>query len=128
MNKYFGQISAAALIMCFLLPSFIAVTAQTESDKYEVSFKITFTEDQFLFDSLGDYDTISLVDGGYLAEPGKPMLPIKNIMIALPEEMKAVMIRVTDIKMKQLPGTYHIFPAQHPQHLDEEINFIYDLG
>ncbi len=124
MNKYFGQIAAAALILCFLLPSFIAVTAQTESDTYEISFQITFTEDQFLFDSLGEYDTISLVDGGYLTEPGKPMLPLKSIMIALPEDMQATMIRVTNIKMKELPGTYHIFPAQYPQHLDEEINFI----
>ena len=124
MKKYFGKILAAALVMCFLLPSFIAVTAQTESELYEISIKVTFTEDQFLFDSLGDYDTISLVDGGYLAEPGKPMLPMKNIMIALPEEMEATMIRVTDIKMKQLPGSYNIFPAQYPFHPGEEFDLI----
>ena len=108
MNKYFGQISAAALIMCFLLPSFIAVTAQTESDKYEVSFKITFTEDQFLFDSLRGYDTISLVDGGYITEPGKPMLPIKNIHIRI-NILKPLYVFLSPLKLTYFKNCFNIY-------------------
>ena len=124
MKRYFGKIMAVAIIICFVLPSFITITAQSDSKKYELTFKITFSEDQLFFDSLEEYNIISLTDGGHLAEPGKPMLPVKNIMIALPEEMKATTIRVTDVEMKHLSGTYNILPAQYPQHLDEEVGFI----
>jgi len=107
-----------------LVPSILAVSALKKSEKFEVSFKINFNEDQFIFDVLEDYDTISLIDGAYLTEPGKPMLPIKNIMIALPEEMDALIIHVTNFEMIQIPGTYNIIPAQYPQHTDADIDYI----
>jgi len=87
MKRYFGKIMAAAIIICFVLPSFITITAQSDSKKYKLTFKITFSEDQLLFDSLEDYNIILLADGGHLAEPRKTMLPVKNIMIALAIEV-----------------------------------------
>jgi hypothetical protein len=52
---------------------------------------------------------------GYTTELGKPMLPVKIIRIALPDEMKVSTVRVLDIKEESLDGAYIVFPAQSPQ-------------
>jgi len=52
------------------------------------------------------------MDGfGYLMEPGKPMLPAKNFLIALPPGAQVQSVEVKGIGAKQLPGTYHITPS-----------------
>lgn len=48
---------------------------------------------------------------GYLREPGKPMLPAKNFMIALPPGGKVRSVEVTGVGARQLPGTYQILPT-----------------
>jgi len=52
------------------------------------------------------------MDGfGYLTGPGKPMLPAKNFLIALPPGAQVQSVEVRGIGAKQLPGTYHITPS-----------------
>jgi len=48
---------------------------------------------------------------GYLMEPGKPMLPAKNLLIALPPGARVQSVQVKGIGATQLSGTYRIMPS-----------------
>ena len=54
---------------------------------------------------------------GYLMEPGKPMLPAKDFLIALPPGARVQSVEVKGIGAKQLPSTYHIMPSPPIMHL-----------
>jgi hypothetical protein len=48
---------------------------------------------------------------GYLITPGKPMLPAKNFLIALPPGARVRSVEAEGVGAAQLPGTYRIAPA-----------------
>lgn len=81
-------------------------------------FTYQFTIDDFELSSFEDYDIIQLKDGGLLNEIGEPMLPIKNILIALPENTKAAKIKVLEIKEEELPGSFLVMPGYGPQKIN----------
>jgi len=67
---------------------------------------------------------------GYLMVPGKPMLPAKSFLIALPPGARVQSIEIKGIGALQLPGTYRIMPTplimpladtEHLQDLIEEM-------
>ena len=60
-----------------------------------------------------EHDGMSIqLDGySYHIDPGKPMLPSKTYVIALPPGAKVESINVKGIHEKQLPGKYTITPA-----------------
>ncbi len=77
--------------------------------------------------SAGDYriitengeQRIEIDDFGYLTEPGKPMLPAKNFLIALPPGAKVRSASVRRLDSRQLNGTYKIIPSPPPLPLDD---------
>jgi hypothetical protein len=77
--------------------------------------------------------TIEMDGFGYLMVPGKPMLPAKNFLIALPPGARVQSVEVNGIGATQLAGSYQIIPtppiltlsdppnyAQLTQHLQDE--------
>ena len=54
---------------------------------------------------------IEMEEFGYLTVPGKPMLPAKNFLIALPPGARVQSVEVEGIGATQLPGTYRIAAA-----------------
>ncbi|MGB2768500.1 MAG: C25 family cysteine peptidase [Candidatus Zixiibacteriota bacterium] len=48
---------------------------------------------------------------GYLMDPGKPMLPSKSFLIALPPGARVQSVAVKEIGTEELPGTYQIMPT-----------------
>jgi len=124
-----SKVIVVAILIFFVMPSLSPAQIASEQNEavdskndFEIKYTITFSEKDLRFDMLMGYDTIELIDGGYLNEPGKPMLPLKNIVIALPEDMKAIDIRFQNVKERELPGKYTIFPAQPLQHVGEKID------
>lgn len=67
----------------------------------------------------GEYQIINRDQGqliemqgfGYLRVPGKPMLPSKSFLIALPPGARVQSVEVKGIGSEQLPGTYRIVPT-----------------
>jgi len=57
------------------------------------------------------WQRIELDDPGQLAEPGKPLLPAKNIMIALPPGARVQSVDIRGLGFNQLPGSYQISPS-----------------
>lgn len=128
MNNKIGKITILVITIFVILPSLAPAQITSEQKKtgvelkdFEVKDTITFSEREFLFDTVMGYDTVRFLGDGQLNESGKPMLPLKNIMIALPEGMKATNVRVLSVKEKEIPGTYTIIPAQLPQTLDKSM-------
>ena len=56
-------------------------------------------------------DTIEMDDFFYVMEPGKPLLPSKNFLIALPPGAKVDSLNVIGINKKQITGDYKIIPC-----------------
>jgi hypothetical protein len=54
---------------------------------------------------------IEMEDSGYLAEPGKPMLPARNFLVALPPGARVSSVNVQGINAQQLPGAYWVKPS-----------------
>jgi len=59
-----------------------------------VQYTIHFSQTELSFGKLKGYDMVRLDDGGYLAQRGKPMLPTREIKIALPQGMVAQTVRI----------------------------------
>ena len=59
----------------------------------------------------GTGQTIEMEGFGYLMVPGKPMLPSKNFLIALPPGARVQSVEVRGIGAEQLPGAYRIVPT-----------------
>jgi len=122
------------VLIFFIMPSLSPAQITSEQNEKAVTKidskiqqTITFSEDDFEFSTLLGYDIIELNDCSYINEPGKPMIPAKNIKIALPNGLKATNIKIINIVEKEMTGAYTIFPAQKPQMTDktfDEVEFI----
>jgi PKD repeat protein len=86
-----------------------------------VNITINFSLNNFLFNTFKGYDRIQSDQEEYTVDLGKPFLPIKNIRVALPTDMKISAIHIQHITEQILNGTYTIFPTQKP--LPTEIAF-----
>jgi len=109
------------LIVCGLMLSFPspqAISGQHNASvtlqHYQLSFTVTFSKDDFSFGTLQGFDTIQLQNGASTDEVGKPMMPMKNIRVAVPADMKVTSIEVVDMSEQSINGTYLVFPAQKP--------------
>lgn len=59
----------------------------------------------------GEDQIIEMHGFGYLMAPGKPMLPAKNLLVALPPGARPKSVEVNGVGAKQLPGAFNIAPA-----------------
>ncbi|HEC83341.1 MAG TPA: hypothetical protein ENI46_02505, partial [Firmicutes bacterium] len=53
-------------------------------------------------------------DAGYLGCPGKPALPVRRFLIALPPGTRACSVELIEIESLALEGFYHVEPAAFP--------------
>ncbi len=58
--------------------------------------------------------TLDMPDSGVILEPGKPMLPIEGLFVALPTGAELVDIKVIDTETMEYPGEIEIIPAPEP--------------
>jgi hypothetical protein len=98
-NLAFGIISVLSLSA--LVPTAAAsdiLTIDVNAGQYQIVNK-------------GSEQMIEMEGFGYLMVPGKPMLPSKNFLIALPPGSRVVSVEVQGIRTEQLPGDYGIIPC-----------------
>jgi len=88
-------------------------------DLKSTSFDVNSIESFIINISFPDFEIVENngthsieIDGyNYLLEAGKPLLPFKNILIALPPDSIVESVDVKGLNMKQIPGFYKIIPA-----------------
>jgi hypothetical protein len=96
-----------AILLSMTLLLVISVAAKLKGDDLTITVK---TCDYQITD--GDRGQRIEMEGyGYMMEPGKPMLPAKNFLIALPPGARVQSVQVKGIGATQLPGTYRIQPS-----------------
>ncbi|MCK4403680.1 MAG: hypothetical protein KAW02_01195 [candidate division Zixibacteria bacterium] len=118
--KLIGVLFSIISVMFFARPIF-------SEDGYRVRFTAEFSAEELSFDRVMGYDMVRLKHGGYLAELGKPMLPSKEIKIALPSGMEVKSVQVLNTIQEEIPGEFNIFPAQLPRTIgisDEKVDFV----
>ena len=101
--------------------------ASDNKESYSVRYTAQFSREDLSFDQLRGYNTVSLREGSWLSELGKPMLPIKMLKIALPTGMAVKSVQVVDTKSEEIPGEYNVYPAQPPLPVglsDKNVDFI----
>ncbi len=99
----------------------------SNNECYELKYTVEFFKDDLIFDTMMGYDIVRLTDNNYLNELGKPMLPSRQIQIALPSGVTVESVDVVDTKKEEIPGTYDIFPTQRPittDHMYEDTDFV----
>ncbi len=92
-----------------------------------VHHTVEFSLKEFSFDKLSGYDMVRLEGGSFLADVGKPLLPSKEIRIALPPGMAVKSMEVIQTTSKEISGEFNIFPAQPPRTIagsDEPSDFV----
>ena len=72
---------------------------------------ITVNAGEYQIKSVDEGQSIKMEEFGYLLAPGKPMLPAKSFLIALPAGARVQSVEVKGIGAAQLPGTYRIVPT-----------------
>jgi hypothetical protein len=111
---------AAAITILFAQAAF-------SDDAYQVRHTFVFSSDQLSFEQLLGYDVVKLEGGEFLSELGKPMLPSKEIRIALPSGMGVTGVRVVNTEKEEIPGQFNVFPSQPPRRIldfDEDIELV----
>jgi len=82
-------------------------------NNFEVSQSVYFSINDLSFDKLLGYDTVNLRDGIFINEVGKPMIPSKEIKVALPYDMRVTDVEVVKSTSIEISGKYKIFPTQN---------------
>ncbi|KYK21936.1 hypothetical protein AYK25_02995 [Thermoplasmatales archaeon SM1-50] len=112
--KILFSLSIWSIIFIMISSSSISelITADDIQIINQKTITLTFSKNDFSFSTQDGYDTIHIVDGGYLTEIGKPKLPIIHLRIALPEDMKVTQVCIKAIKQETIEGSYLLYPAQ----------------
>lgn len=105
-----GMIAVLLVTVCL---GFFCSPAWSENADV-LSYTVQFSLDDFSFDKIAGYDVIRLNEAGCLADLGKPMLPSKQIRIALPPGVEATDVQVSNFTHTEVPGEFLIFPSQPP--------------
>jgi len=92
---------------------------ENQQESYSLQYTIHFSKENLKFDTFQGYDMVTMKECSYLTEYGKPQLPAKHVLLALPDNMKATDIRILSLQKQAIQGFYTIYPAQRPQKLGE---------
>ncbi|MDI6809723.1 MAG: C25 family cysteine peptidase [Candidatus Eisenbacteria bacterium] len=106
------------LAMCFI--SVVLLLNVGAALGSTVSMKVELSGSELMFGKKLGYDTVTLTGSSPAVEPGKPELPQKSFLFAVPEGKKVTGVRVIPLSFKEFAGTFMIFPAQKEVPISEE--------
>ncbi|MBU8934792.1 MAG: PKD domain-containing protein [candidate division Zixibacteria bacterium] len=113
-------VGVALVVLGIMLGGFLSGVQGAIVDP--VQHTINFTQQDISFTKHLEYDMVRFVDCGYLSERGHPMLPFKEIRIALPAGMKALSVSVVASELEEISGDYYVYPAQPPVRIGQDSN------
>jgi hypothetical protein len=86
----------------------------TDHSSFIVNYTLRFSEKDISFQMMDGFTAIALQDCAYLDDLGKPQLPVKNVRVALPADMKVTSLHILDEQLQIIEGAYTVYPAQKP--------------
>ncbi|MBN1281146.1 MAG: hypothetical protein JXA00_05810 [Candidatus Thermoplasmatota archaeon] len=134
MSKKRTSIGVTVLIFTLLLASSSAHRTSEHGEvvdhttDFSVDYTLTCSQDDVTFQMARGYDVVSLTDGTYGDDIGKPMMPQRQVRIALPAGIKAQQVTILSMQHAELNGTYSILPIQPARRTDgsdDTMPFVY---
>ena len=113
MKKIIVFLFAAVFIQSIIITDGISTNLKSINFNYdnEDSFVISFSYPDFeIVEDNGEH-IIKMEGYNYLLEPGKPLLPSKKTLIALPPNSIIESVDIVGLNIRQIPGFYKIKPA-----------------
>ena len=83
-----------------------------QAGDYTTQFTINFDIEDLQYEKIDTYDVVSLREGTFINDIGKPLLPAQEIKIAIAPDVTIDTVTVTEIESLPLDGTYTIYPSQ----------------
>ncbi len=106
------SVGVMGMVCVLLIVTPCMMSAHTTS---EVRYTIGFSQSQIKFTKLDEYDVVRMTDVSVLSDLGRPVLPAKNVRIALPSGTRATHIEVRSSNTVTIPGTFYVMPGQPPR-------------
>ncbi|MFZ1946252.1 MAG: C25 family cysteine peptidase [bacterium] len=113
------QVVGISALLVLVLATFCWAATVTRTADREMVIDLTFDPGQFEFTREGGYDWIGGSGVAYLPEPGLPSLPMRQVEIVIPYDMKAGRVRATVLGRTEVPGRFEIAPVQPPRILGQ---------
>ncbi len=95
-----------------MLISMLCLIISTTEAQY--SGQVDYSASQLLFNQSDGYDIVKLQGCYDETDAGKPLLPVRNLHIALPSDKQVSSIEIVQIVQEEVTGTYNIYPTQAP--------------
>ena len=142
MKKIITLFFVAVFVQSFICTVGISENLKSIGQNFDIDDSITISLSYPDFEIVEDEGkhTINMEGYNYLTEPGKPLLPSKKILIALPPDSIAESVYVNGLNIRQVPGFYQIKPAskalpdcsgfldeKHLEEIDKEWNENYAI-
>jgi hypothetical protein len=99
----------AFLVVCFLV-------SPIGSHVYALQHitSMSFSKSALSFERISDYDVIKFSGAHLMNKIGEPALPVRNIYVALPGDVRVTDVELSSFEVQKLSGTYRVYPAQPP--------------
>ena len=107
LSSFLFFVAKATSAKGFLSPDAFVRVSSIEAE----NLTITVKTGEYQIKSEDKGQSIEMEEFGYLLVPGKPMLPAKSFLVALPPGARVQSVEVKGIDPAQLPGTYQIIPS-----------------
>ena len=113
MRKIISLLFAAVFIQSVITTVGFSMNLKSFNSSYNSvdSFLISFSYPDFEIIENNGIHTINMEGYNYLSESGKPLLPSKKILIALPPNTIIESVNINGLNIRQIPGFYKIKPA-----------------
>jgi len=108
-------------------PSRYTPVARSAKPSMSVTHQVEFKQSEFTLKRYRGYDFLTYPGGYYPSTLGTPMLPAKEIKLALPPGMRAETVRVLATDVVPLDGTFNFLPKQAAHRIgidDSEVEFV----
>ncbi len=91
------------------------------ADAATVRVTLSFPENDLRFSRVEGYDLATMADASVLSVEGQPVLPMKEICVALPGETAAASVSGQVLETVRLAGAYDIMPGRPPRTARERL-------
>jgi hypothetical protein len=76
--------------------------------------EVSFSQAELSFERVSGYDAITLPGTHLMNQLGEPALPVRNVYVALPGDVRVTGVRLASFEAQEISGKYNVYPAQPP--------------
>jgi len=102
----------SSLLLCVM--SLLLLYPNGSAVATDHSARLSFSLGELSFERAADYDVVKLPDAHLMNRIGEPALPVRNVYVAIPDNVQVTGVELTSCHVSDISGSYNIYPAQPP--------------